>query len=158
MTLKLSLGYLFPGLYPNHDVRLAPPAMTIILTMTVLPLATSYWWNQVFLTWGIFYLPRWLSFNDCEILYQTGKSNILSRFSPFWLKRTDIDIKNLTSFLDDFLINVFHPQLDEALTELSAHIFIELDAFQQDPQSAHIAKKPIFKVRLTQLRRKAHMD
>ncbi|KAI9829625.1 MAG: hypothetical protein M1826_005515 [Phylliscum demangeonii] len=56
-----------------------------------------------------------------------------------------IDINNLTSFLDDFLVNVFHPQLDEALTDLSAQIFIELDAFQQDPQSADGSKRPIFK-------------
>ncbi|KAI9791967.1 MAG: hypothetical protein M1816_003236 [Peltula sp. TS41687] len=69
----------------------------------------------------------------------------LQRLKDIVPDKAETDVKNLTSFLDDFLINVFHPQLDEALTELSAHIFIELDAFQQDPQSAHIAKKPIFK-------------
>lgn len=53
----------------------------------------------------------------------------------------------LTSVLDDFLVNVFQPQLDETLTDLSAQIFIELDAFQQDPQWLIISKKPIFKVR-----------
>jgi hypothetical protein len=54
-------------------------------------------------------------------------------------------MSTLTSFLDDFLVNVFHPQLDETLAELSVQIFIELDAFQEDPQWSSIARRPIFK-------------
>ncbi|KAI9760190.1 MAG: Pyridoxal 5'-phosphate synthase subunit snz1 [Chaenotheca gracillima] len=58
---------------------------------------------------------------------------------------SDIVISTLTGFLDDFLINVFHPQLDETLAELSAQTFIELDAFQEDPKWATVARKPIFR-------------
>ncbi|KAF2012714.1 hypothetical protein BU24DRAFT_453075 [Aaosphaeria arxii CBS 175.79] len=58
---------------------------------------------------------------------------------------SDIVMSTLTSFLDDFLVNVFHPQLDETLIEMSSQTFIDLDAFQQEPQWARFAKKPIFK-------------
>jgi exocyst complex component 4 len=58
---------------------------------------------------------------------------------------SEIVTSTLTSFLDDFLVNVFHPQLDETLTELSAQTFVEADAFQEDPQWQTVARKPIFK-------------
>ncbi|KAI9721523.1 MAG: hypothetical protein M1812_002285 [Candelaria pacifica] len=58
---------------------------------------------------------------------------------------SDIVMSTLTSFLDDFLVNVFHPQLDETLSDISAQTFIELDAFQEDPQWPAVARKPIFK-------------
>ncbi|KAI9843458.1 MAG: hypothetical protein M1837_006304 [Sclerophora amabilis] len=58
---------------------------------------------------------------------------------------SDIVISTLTAFLDDFLVNVFHPQLDETLADLSAQTFIELDAFQEDPKWTAVARKPIFK-------------
>lgn len=60
---------------------------------------------------------------------------------------SDIVISTLPSFLDDFLINVFHPQLDETVTELCSQTFMELEAFQEDPQWSRHARKPIFKVR-----------
>lgn len=53
----------------------------------------------------------------------------------------------LTSFLDDFLINVFHPQLDEAVSELCTQSFIDLEAFSEDSQWSRVSPKPIFKVR-----------
>jgi hypothetical protein len=56
-------------------------------------------------------------------------------------------MSTLTSFLDDFLVNVFHPQLDETLAELSSQTFIEIDSFSEDPHWAKYSKKPIFKVR-----------
>ncbi|KZF19192.1 hypothetical protein L228DRAFT_254478 [Xylona heveae TC161] len=58
---------------------------------------------------------------------------------------SDIVLSTLTSFLDDFLVNVFHPQLDESLMDLCTRTFIELDAFQQDPGWANHAKSPILK-------------
>ncbi|MCJ1394198.1 Exocyst complex component 4 [Xylographa bjoerkii] len=58
---------------------------------------------------------------------------------------SDIAISTLTSFLDDFLVNVFNPQLDETLTELCSQSFIDLGAFQQDPHWADQALRPIFK-------------
>lgn len=51
----------------------------------------------------------------------------------------------LTSFLDDFLINVFYPQLDETLLELCNRSTTEMDAFQADPQWQLHAQKPVFK-------------
>ena len=59
---------------------------------------------------------------------------------------SDIAMSTLTSFLDDFLINVFQPQLEETVTELCTQSFIELDAFQEDTQWSQHAPKPIFKV------------
>jgi exocyst complex component 4 len=55
-------------------------------------------------------------------------------------------MSTLTSFLDEFLVNVFHPQLEEAVTELCTQSFTELDAFQEDPEWAKHSPKPIFKV------------
>lgn len=57
----------------------------------------------------------------------------------------DIKIATLTSFLDDFLINVFLPQLDETLVKYSSQIFEESDAFQEDPKWTEISQRPIFK-------------
>lgn len=64
---------------------------------------------------------------------------------------SDIKTSTLTSFLDDFLVNVFQPQLEETITELCAQSFIELDAFQQDPQWSQQAARPIFRVGCRQL-------
>jgi exocyst complex component 4 len=69
----------------------------------------------------------------------------LSRLKEVVPPTSDIVMSSLTSFLDDFLINVFHPQLDETLVEMCSQLFIETDCFQQDPQWTLHAKKPIFK-------------
>ncbi|KAI9818501.1 MAG: hypothetical protein M1827_000560 [Pycnora praestabilis] len=71
--------------------------------------------------------------------------SFLQRLKDIVPPGSDILISTLTSFLDDFLVNVFHPQLDETLAELSAQIFVELDAFQEDPRWPTRARKPIFK-------------
>lgn len=60
---------------------------------------------------------------------------------------SDIAKSTLTSFLDDFLVNVFHPQLEETVSELCAHSLIDIDAFQQYPQWSQHAMRPIFRVR-----------
>ncbi len=70
----------------------------------------------------------------------------LQRLKDIVPPSSDIVVSTLTSFLDDFLVNVFHPQLDETVTELCAQTCIELDAFQQDPHWSRHARKPIFKV------------
>ena len=57
----------------------------------------------------------------------------------------NIAMSTLTSFLDDFLINIFHPQLEEAITEVCAQCFIDLDAFMQDPQWSRLSPLPIFR-------------
>ncbi|KAF2653742.1 hypothetical protein K491DRAFT_717810 [Lophiostoma macrostomum CBS 122681] len=71
--------------------------------------------------------------------------DFLNRLKEVVPSGSDIIMSTLTSFLDDFLVNVFHPQLDETLIEMSAQTFIELDAFQQEPEWAKHSKKPIFK-------------
>lgn len=50
-----------------------------------------------------------------------------------------------TSFLDDFLVNVFLPQLEDTLKELTGQTTGELDAFQQDPQWRLVAQRPVMK-------------
>ncbi|KAI9807315.1 MAG: hypothetical protein M1833_000058 [Piccolia ochrophora] len=71
--------------------------------------------------------------------------SFIQRLKAIVPQGSDIVMSTLTSFLDDFLVNVFHPQLDETLVELSSRTFIELDAFQEDPQWSNVARKPIFK-------------
>ncbi|KAL8939766.1 MAG: hypothetical protein Q9216_003180 [Gyalolechia sp. 2 TL-2023] len=58
---------------------------------------------------------------------------------------SDIAISTLTSFLDDFLVNVFLPQLEETVAELSGQSYMSLDGFQLDPLWQQEAARPIFK-------------
>ncbi|KAL5121692.1 exocyst subunit [Pleosporales sp. CAS-2024a] len=71
--------------------------------------------------------------------------DFLKRLKEVVPPNSDIVMSTLTSFLDDFLVNVFHPQLDETLAEMSSQTFVELDSFGEDPNWAQYAKKPIFK-------------
>lgn len=71
--------------------------------------------------------------------------DFLNRLKEVVPSGSDIVISTLHSFLDDFLVNVFLPQLDETLNELSDKTFIELDAFQEDSRWSQHSKKPIFK-------------
>lgn len=59
---------------------------------------------------------------------------------------SDISMNTLTSFLDDFMVNVFLPQLDETVTDLCTLSFIASDAFTEDPQWTRVSPRPIFKV------------
>lgn len=56
-----------------------------------------------------------------------------------------IALSTLTSFLDDFLVNVFHPSLDDTMHELFGQVTGDMDAFTQDSQWMNIANKPIMK-------------
>lgn len=58
---------------------------------------------------------------------------------------SDISMSTLTSFLDDFLVNVFLPQLDETVTDLCTLSFIAADAFTEDPQWTKVSPRPIFR-------------
>lgn len=58
---------------------------------------------------------------------------------------SEITVNMLTSFLDDFLTNVFQPQLDETLAELSSRIFNDPAAFQLNPRWTAVAKRPILR-------------
>ncbi|KAI8267981.1 putative exocyst complex component sec8 [Colletotrichum sp. SAR11_239] len=58
---------------------------------------------------------------------------------------SDLATSTLTSFLDNFLVNVFQPQLDETLGKLSDTIFGEVDSFIQDQEWTQVARRPVFK-------------
>lgn len=62
---------------------------------------------------------------------------------------SDIAVSTLTSFLDDFLVNVFSPQLDDTAGELCTQAIVQADAFQEDPQWQEYSKIPIFKGTVT---------
>lgn len=58
---------------------------------------------------------------------------------------SDLAGSTLTSFLDNFLVNVFQPQLDETLMKLSDSVFGEADSFQQGSAWSQVARRPVFK-------------
>lgn len=58
---------------------------------------------------------------------------------------SDLATSTLTTFLDNFLVNVFQPQLDETLMKLSDSVFVEADSFAQDQAWDQIAPRPVFK-------------
>ena len=71
--------------------------------------------------------------------------SFLQRLKEIVPPDSDIPTSTLTSFLDDFLVNVFNPQLEETVTDLCAQCFINADAYQQDPRWADRSQSPIFK-------------
>lgn len=83
----------------------------------------------------------------------------LQRLKDIVPPNSDIAISTLTTFLDDFLVNVFLPQLEESVTELCAQSYMGRDAFQEDPQWRQWAPRPILKVLLTnELKRTAKLN
>ena len=90
-----------------------------------------------------------------KLLVEPGVFNITVLLAPSltFLQRlkdvvpatSNIPMSTLTSFLDDFLINVFHPQLEDAVTELCTHCMIDLEAFSEDTQWSKHSPHPIFK-------------
>ncbi|KFG85100.1 putative exocyst complex component sec8 [Metarhizium anisopliae] len=58
---------------------------------------------------------------------------------------SDLATSTLTTFLDNFLVNVFQPQLDETLSKLSDTVFGEADSFLQDQTWKQVAPRPVFK-------------
>lgn len=58
---------------------------------------------------------------------------------------SDLVQSTLTSFLDNFLVNVFLPQLEETLGKRSDGLFEQSDSFQQDSQWTKVARRPVFK-------------
>ncbi|PTB78621.1 exocyst complex component [Trichoderma longibrachiatum ATCC 18648] len=58
---------------------------------------------------------------------------------------SDLATSTLTTFLDNFLVNVFQPQLDETLGKLCDAVFGEADTFLQDPAWNQCSQRPIFK-------------
>ncbi|THC92135.1 hypothetical protein EYZ11_008403 [Aspergillus tanneri] len=58
---------------------------------------------------------------------------------------SDIAMSTLTSFLDDFLVNVFLPQLDDTVTDVCTLSFLAPDAFTEEPQWSAVSPRPVFK-------------
>ena len=69
----------------------------------------------------------------------------LQRLKVIVPPHSDLVTSTLTTFLDNFLVNVFLPQLDETLGKLSDSVFEESDSFQQDPHWTKISRRPVFK-------------
>ena len=72
--------------------------------------------------------------------------SFLQRLKDIVPANADIPISTLTSFLDDFLINVFHPQLEDTVSELCTKCIIDLEAFTEAPQWSKHSPRRIFKV------------
>lgn len=58
---------------------------------------------------------------------------------------SNIPMSTLTSFLDDFLINVFQPQLEETVTDLCTATIFDMEAFVEDSNWSKHSPHPIFK-------------
>ncbi|GAM86826.1 hypothetical protein ANO11243_048460 [Dothideomycetidae sp. 11243] len=71
--------------------------------------------------------------------------SFLTRLREIVPSNSDVVVSTLTSFLDDFLVNVFEPQMEETLTEACNAAYSQSDAFQEDPRWQMQATKPIFK-------------
>ena len=69
----------------------------------------------------------------------------LQRLKDIVPQTSNIPMSTLTSFLDDFLLNIFHPQLEEAVTELCAQCMVDLEAFFEDSFWPKHSPHPIFK-------------
>ncbi|PWW71896.1 hypothetical protein C7212DRAFT_354840 [Tuber magnatum] len=69
----------------------------------------------------------------------------LNRIKDIVPAGSGIVLSTLTSFLDDFLVNVFHPSLEDTIRDLFNQTTSDLDAFQQDPQWVSVANKPVMK-------------
>ncbi|PNS15529.1 hypothetical protein CAC42_788 [Sphaceloma murrayae] len=69
----------------------------------------------------------------------------LTRLKEVVPTNSDVVVSTLTSFLDDFLVNVFEPQMEETLAEACGSAYSQSDAFQEDPKWSAQATKPIFK-------------
>jgi exocyst complex component 4 len=69
----------------------------------------------------------------------------LNRLKNIVPPNSDLATSTLTSFLDNFLVNVFLPQLEETLDKLCIGVFEESDSFQEDSQWTKVARRPVFK-------------
>lgn len=72
--------------------------------------------------------------------------SFLTRLKDVVPPNSDVMSSTLTGFLDDFLQNVFYPQLEDTLTDLSNAVFAEMNAFREEQKWYTRAQKPIFTV------------
>ncbi|OQO04460.1 hypothetical protein B0A48_09382 [Cryoendolithus antarcticus] len=71
--------------------------------------------------------------------------DFLHRLQEVVPRGSTVVASTLTSFLDDFLVNVFYPQLDETLMDLCSRCLNDTDAFQPDPKWQEHSQRPIFR-------------
>ena len=71
--------------------------------------------------------------------------DFLNRLKDVVPSHSGVVHSTLTSFLDDFLINVFYPQLEETLVDLCSRSMTEMDAFQADLRWQTSSQRPVFK-------------
>lgn len=71
--------------------------------------------------------------------------SFLQRLKTIVPPGSDLATSTLTTFLDNFLVNVFQPQLDETLSKLSDSVFGEADTFTQEQTWDRVAPRPVFK-------------
>ncbi|KAK4501193.1 hypothetical protein PRZ48_007000 [Zasmidium cellare] len=71
--------------------------------------------------------------------------DFLTRLKEVVPPNSGVVSSTLTSFLDDFLINVFYPQLDETLLDFCGRAMNEMDAFQSHEKWQSHSARPIFK-------------
>ena len=71
--------------------------------------------------------------------------SFLMRLKDIVPANSDVAVSTLTSFLDDFLINVFLPQIEETLADQCAAASGQSDSFTDDSKWQTRAPRPIFK-------------
>lgn len=74
---------------------------------------------------------------------------LITRLKRLIPRQSDFSNDNLSSFLSDFLVNVFQPQLEETLGELCSQSFLQVDAFQPHAHWSHYSDRPICKGTIT---------
>ena len=75
----------------------------------------------------------------------TPSLSFLTRLKDVVPANSDVAVSTLTSFLDDFLVNVFLPQMEETLADQCGTAFNQSDAFTDDPKWQTRAPIPVFK-------------
>lgn len=73
-----------------------------------------------------------------------GTLSFLQRLKNIVPPGSDLATSTLTSFLDNILVNVFQPQVDETLAKHCEAIYGSSESFLEDANWKHVAKKPIF--------------
>lgn len=69
----------------------------------------------------------------------------LNRLKEVVPASSGIVLSSLTSFLDDFVVNVFHPSLEDTIRDLFAQTTSDADAFHEDSEWATLSKHPVMK-------------
>ena len=73
-----------------------------------------------------------------------GTLAFLQRLKNIVPPGSDLAMSTLTSFLDNILVNVFQPQVDETLAKNCEDVCGSSESFLEDPSWRSIAKRPIF--------------